>query len=185
MTRRKTSAPGKAARHAAILDALSTDPTVRISILADGFGVSAETIRRDVEELSARGMVRRTHGGASPAALQPGLGERERVLVAERARIGRAAAALVEEDAVVMLDAGSTTTHFAKALAARGLRATVPTNSLDAALAAGACPALRVVVAPGELSVAERGLYGPETAPSKSSSGTGSPPSCSPSSASC
>jgi DeoR/GlpR family transcriptional regulator of sugar metabolism len=164
MTRRKTSALGKAARHAAILDALSTDPTVRISILADGFGVSAETVRRDVEELSARGMVRRTYGGASPAALQPGLGERERVLVAERARIGRAAAALVEEDAVVMLDAGSTTTHFAKALSARGIRATVLTNSLDAALAAGACPTLRVVVAPGELSVVERGLYGPETA---------------------
>lgn len=164
MAPRSTRALGKAARHAAILEALSTDPTVRISLLADGFGVSAETVRRDVEELSARGMVRRTYGGASPAAQQPVLGERERVQVAERARIGRTAAALVPQDAVIMADAGSTTTQFARALAARNIRATLLTNSLDAALAAGANPALRVLVAPGELSLAERGLYGPETA---------------------
>ncbi|MBO1077212.1 DeoR/GlpR family DNA-binding transcription regulator [Roseomonas marmotae] len=164
MARRKPTAPGKAARHAAILEALSTDPTVRISQLADDFDVSAETVRRDVEELSARGMVRRTYGGASTAASQPVLGERERIQVAERARIGRAAAALVPEEAVVMLDAGSTTTHFARALARREIRATLLTNSLDAALAAGACPTLRVVIAPGELSLAERGVYGPETA---------------------
>lgn len=165
MARRSKDALGKAARHAAILEALATDPTVRISTLADGFNVSAETVRRDVEELSARGMVRRTYGGASAShpAVQPGLGERERVLVAERSRIGREAAALVEEGAVVMLDAGSTTTHFARALAARGVRATLLTNSLDAALAAGASEALRVLVAPGELSVVERGLYGAET----------------------
>ncbi|MCQ4159569.1 DeoR/GlpR family DNA-binding transcription regulator [Roseomonas sp. GC11] len=166
MAPRSTQALGKAARHAAILEALSTDPTVRISTLADQFNVSTETVRRDIEELSARGMVRRTYGGAvaSHPASQPRLSEREQVMVAERARIGRAAAELVEEGAVVMLDAGSTTTQFARALAARGLRATLLTNSLDAALAAGACEALRVLVAPGELSAVERGLYGPETA---------------------
>ncbi|MCI0753855.1 DeoR/GlpR family DNA-binding transcription regulator [Teichococcus vastitatis] len=164
MPRRNTSAPRKPARHAAILEALSTDPTVRISELADAFGVSAETVRRDVEELSARGMVRRTYGGASTAARQPVLDERERVQVAERSRIGRAAALLVPPDAVVMLDAGSTTTHFARALARREIRATLLTNSLDAAVAAGACASLRVIVAPGELSVTERGVYGPETA---------------------
>ncbi|EHM02766.1 transcriptional regulator, DeoR family [Acetobacteraceae bacterium AT-5844] len=166
MAPRSTQALGKAARHAAILEALSTDPTVRISALAEVFGVSTETVRRDIEDLSARGMVRRTYGGASVShpASQPRLSERERVLVAERRRIGQSAASLVEEGAVVMLDAGSTTTHFARALAARGVRATLLTNSLDAALAAGASDALRVLVAPGELSAVERGLYGPETA---------------------
>lgn len=166
MAPRSTQALGKAARHAAILEALSTDPTVRISALAEVFGVSTETVRRDIEDLSARGMVRRTYGGASVShpASQPQLSERERVLVAERRRIGQSAASLVEEGAVVMLDAGSTTTHFARALAARGVRATLLTNSLDAALAAGESDTLRVLVAPGELSAVERGLYGPETA---------------------
>jgi len=166
MAPRNTQALGKAARHTAILEALSTDPTVRISTLAEDFGVSTETVRRDIEELSAKGVVRRTYGGASAShpASQPRLSERELVLVAERRRIGHAAAALVEDGAVVMLDAGSTTTHFARALAARGTRATLLTNSLDAALAAGDSEALRVLVAPGELSAVERGLYGPETA---------------------
>lgn len=166
MPRRTDGAPSKAQRHRSILAALGTDPTVRISSLAAQFRVSAETVRRDIEELSRLGAVRRTYGGASvvQAALQPELSSRERMAVAERALIGRVAAALVEPGSVVMLDAGSTTTHFARALAARGIAATVLTNSLNAAteLASGAGGGLRVMLCPGEVSAAERGVYGSE-----------------------
>ncbi|MCZ8146951.1 MAG: DeoR/GlpR family DNA-binding transcription regulator, partial [Roseomonas sp.] len=118
MPRRTQGAPAKAQRHRRILAALATDPTVRISALAVEFGVSGETVRRDIEELSRQGALLRTYGGASvvQAALQPELSSRERMAVAERARIG-AAAALVEPGSVVMLDAGSTTTQVARALA--------------------------------------------------------------------
>ena len=73
MARRTDGAPTKAQRHRSILAALSTDPTVRISSLAASFGVSSETVRRDIEELSRQGAVRRTYGGASVvhAGLQP------------------------------------------------------------------------------------------------------------------
>ena len=156
MPRRTDGAPAKAQRHRSILAALATDPTVRISALATQFGVSGETVRRDIEELSRAGAVRRTYGGASvvQAGLQPELSSRERMAVAERARIGAAAAALVEPGSVVMLDAGSTTTHFARALAARGIPATVLTNSLNAAaeLASARNEALRVVLCPGDVS---------------------------------
>lgn len=164
MPRRTDGAPAKAQRHRSILAALSTDPTVRISALAADFGVSAETVRRDIEELSRQGAVRRTYGGASvvPAGLQPELSSRERMAVAERARIGAAAAALVEPGQVVMLDAGSTTTHFARALVGRGIGATVLTNNLNAALELAAAPQVRVVLCPGEVSAAERGVYGSE-----------------------
>ncbi|MFC3127317.1 DeoR/GlpR family DNA-binding transcription regulator [Pseudoroseomonas globiformis] len=166
LKQRSVPALGKEARHNAILGALANDPTVRISTLAGKFGVSTETVRRDIEALSARGMVRRTYGGASVShpASQPRLSERELVLVNERRRIGEVGAALVEEGAVIMVDAGSTTTHFARALAGRGVRATLLTNSIDAALAAGSSDGLRVLLAPGEFSAVERGLYGPETA---------------------
>src|SRR3712207_620800 len=89
MPRRTDGAPAKEARHRRILAALATDPTVRISALAAEFGVSAETVRRDIEELSRQGAVRRTYGGASVphAGVQPGFSERERMAVAERARI--------------------------------------------------------------------------------------------------
>ena len=167
MARRPRGAPDKAERHTSILAALATDPTVRISALAADFGVSAETVRRDIEELSRQGAVRRTYGGASvvQAALQPELSSRERMAVAERARIGAAAAAMVEPGDVIMLDAGSTTAHFARALAARRIDATVLTNSLTAAaeLAAAPEPGLRVLLCPGEVSAAERGVYGSET----------------------
>ncbi len=167
MPRRTDGAPAKAERHQAILAALATDPTVRISALAAGFGVSAETVRRDIEELSRAGAVRRTYGGASvvPAGLQPELSSRERMAVAERARIGAAAAAMVEPGHVVMLDAGSTTTHFARALAARGILATVLTNNLNAATELAAAPSgqIRVILCPGEVIAAERGVYGSET----------------------
>lgn len=164
MPRRTDGAPDKAGRHRSILAALATDPTVRISSLAATFGVSAETVRRDIEELSRQGAVRRTYGGASvvPAGLQPELSSRERMAVAERARIGAAAAALVEPGHVVMLDAGSTTTHFARALAARGIEATVLTNNLNAAVELAAGP-IRVLLCPGEVSAAERGVFGSET----------------------
>ena len=163
MPRRTDGAPAKAQRHHSILAALATDPTVRISRLAAQFGVSAETVRRDIEELSRQGAVRRTYGGASVthAGLQPDLPARERMAVAERARIGAAAAALVEDGAVVMLDAGSTTTHFARALAGRGIAATVLTNSLTAAAELSGA-AIRVILCPGEVSAAERGVYGSE-----------------------
>ncbi len=165
MARRTEGAPSKAERHQSILAALATDPTVRISALATEFGVSAETVRRDIEELSRQGAVRRTYGGASvvQAGLQPELSSRERMAVAERARIGAAAAGIVVAGDVVMLDAGSTTAHFARALAARGVAATVLTNSLVAATELAASPAIRVLLCPGEVSAAERGVYGSET----------------------
>jgi DeoR/GlpR family transcriptional regulator of sugar metabolism len=168
MPRLTDGAPDKGQRHQRILAALATDPTVRISALAAEFGVSAETVRRDVEELSRAGSVRRTYGGASVVAAgqQPELSSRERMAVAERARIGAAAAAMVQPGDVVMLDAGSTTGHMARALAARDVPATVLTNSLPAAQALAAAPAacFRVMLCPGDVSAGEQGVYGPETA---------------------
>jgi len=165
MARRQDGAPGKEARHAAILLALGTDPTVRISTLAARFGVSGETVRRDIEALSAAGAVRRTYGGASVthAGVQPDFVAREAMAGAERARIGALAAGLVEPGAVLMVDAGSTTARFARALAARGVGATVITNSLPVVAAAGEAAGLRVIVAPGEFHAPERALYGGET----------------------
>lgn len=165
MPRRSRGAPAKDQRHQRILAALATDPTVRISALAAEFGVSGETVRRDIEELSRRGEVRRTYGGASitHAGVQPELSSRERMAVAERARIGAAAAAMVEPGEVLMVDAGSTTAHFARALAARAIPVTVLTNSHAVAAELGGRPGVRVVACPGDFDAAERAAYGAET----------------------
>ncbi len=165
MPPRSSDAPSKAQRHRRILAAIAGDATVRISALASEFGVSTETVRRDIEELSRQGAVRRTYGGASVthAGLQPAIAEREQMAVAERSRIGAAAAALVEPGAVMMIDAGSTTAHLARALARRDPKGTVLTNSLAVADALGTAEGMRALLCPGDFYPVERAVYGPET----------------------
>ncbi|MEE8499967.1 MAG: DeoR/GlpR family DNA-binding transcription regulator [Kiloniellales bacterium] len=149
-----------------IIAALRVSPTVRISELAASFGVSVETVRRDIDELSRRGLVDRTYGGAAVHALahEPAVNERYRLRVEERTRLGTLAAGMVEDGDVLMIDSGSTTTHFAKQLAAVSPRVTVLTNCLGVALALGQTADLRVVLCPGDYDVQEGGTFGAETA---------------------
>ena len=155
----------KQRRHQQIVARLADSPTVRISALAAEFGVSAETVRRDIDELTERGIVDRTYGGAATrhVGYQPAVTERERMAVSERVRIGRAAVALVRPGDVLMIDSGSTTTHFARALAAMGRELTVITNSQAAANLLVEIPSARVIFCPGDFSARERGVYGSET----------------------
>jgi DeoR/GlpR family transcriptional regulator of sugar metabolism len=149
-----------------IIAELRVSPTVRISELAAAFEVSAETVRRDIDELSRQGLVDRTYGGAAAHALahEPAVNERYRFRVEERTRLGACAAGLIEDDDVLMIDSGATTTHFAKQLAAAAPRVTVLTNCLGVALALGQTPGLRVVLCPGDYDVQEGGTFGSETA---------------------
>jgi DeoR/GlpR family transcriptional regulator of sugar metabolism len=167
MPPRNTEAPSREQRHRRILAALATDPTVRISALAAEFGVSSETVRRDIEALSRQGAVRRTYGGASVihAGVQPAVGQRANIAVEERMRVAAMAAQMVEQGAVIMVDAGSTTTHVARALAAMAEppHGTVLTNSLGIAEILGALPDMRVLVCPGEFYPTEHAVFGPDT----------------------
>ena len=63
-----------------------------------------------------------------------------------------------------MIDSGSTTSHFARRLAAASQPLTVLTNSLNVAAALGQSPKLRVILCPGNYNPREAGVYGPETA---------------------
>ncbi|MCB8823027.1 DeoR/GlpR family DNA-binding transcription regulator [Microvirga rosea] len=155
----------KTARQRLIISELALSPTVRTSTLAQRFGVSIETIRRDIEELTRRGIVDRTYGGASGRQLgtQPNFSDRDVEAIPERDQIARIAASLVTRGAVVMIDTGSTTARLAQVLAARDEPMTVITNGLPIASAFLRTDRVRVVVCPGELSPREQGVYGSET----------------------
>jgi len=133
--------------------------------IARAFGVSTETVRRDLDALSDGGLVSRTYGGAAlPATgVEPSLAERQRELTRERERIAARAFELLAPREVVMLDCGSTTWHFARRLAIEPLPLTVVTNSLGIASTLAANPAIRVVVCPGDYAASEGGTFGPET----------------------
>jgi DeoR/GlpR family transcriptional regulator of sugar metabolism len=160
-------APGrldKEERHRRIIAELRQLRAVRISHLAEAFGVSTETVRRDIDELSSRGLVARTYGGATaPMGREPAFSERSATMVAERERIARLAASLIEPGDVVMIDSGATTLHLARRIAVERLDVTVITNGLAIAQAVAAGPAVRVILCPGAYAPREDGVYGQDT----------------------
>ncbi|MER5773352.1 DeoR/GlpR family DNA-binding transcription regulator [Streptomyces sp. NPDC002039] len=114
------------AREAGRVDVLS---------LADGFQVTAETVRRDLTALDRAGLVRRVHGGAIPAGrldFEPDLTEREATAADEKDRIASAALAELPDGGSVILDAGSTVSRLAAAIPVDSAL-TVVTHALPAA----------------------------------------------------
>ena len=123
-------------RRRAILDSLNRDGRVLVGDLARQFETSQVTIRKDLEVLHTNGLLHRTHGGALPsgegALLDPTLREKETLHRGEKLHIAEAAASMVQEGQVVILDSGTTTTAIARAL--RHFRnLTIVTNAVNIA----------------------------------------------------
>lgn len=151
-------------RQAQILAAMRAGSAVRIGELASRLGVSDETVRRDLDALSGRGLIQRTYGGGAPGlSLEPGLRERHVLFVEERRRMAAAAAALVRTGDAVMIDAGSSTLHLAAALAGLNRRIVAVTNGLPVAEALARGSEIKVVLCPGEFNAAQGAVVGPET----------------------
>jgi len=150
-------------RRRSILEALHREGRVLVVDLAHQFATSQVTIRKDLEALHAHGLVHRTHGGALPArdgALEdPTLREKEKLHRKEKLHIATAAARMVQEGQVVILDSGTTTTAIARAL--RGFqKLTIITNAVNiAAELSGSQP--EVILTGGTLRKNSFSLVGP------------------------
>ena len=111
-----------------ILRILKEKKYLSVEELSALLSVSKVTIRSDLSAMEEKGSVTRTHGGAMIAEIAPrivtkSLTEHE----TEKKSIGKAAANLIPDDAVVILDSGSTTVRIAEFLSGKSL--TVVTNS--------------------------------------------------------
>jgi DeoR family fructose operon transcriptional repressor len=105
-------------RHAEVLRLLDAERRVESAQLAGLFRVSAECVRKDLAQLEARGLLRRVHGGAVPAAssrTEPDVADRVDNPDAKYA-IARHALRYVTDGATLLLDAGSTTLRLAEIL---------------------------------------------------------------------
>ena len=154
----------KLARHKHIISQLTAAPTLRASELAAVLGVSGETIRRDLMELSEQKLINRTYGGASrPFALEPTLIDRKAIMIAEREAIGDAIADLILPNEVLMLAAGATTFHVARRLAARAQDITVITHDYAIAAALSVNASIRVLCCPGRYHPTEGYVFGTQT----------------------
>ena len=97
--------PIAARRHDEILKRIAATGIVSVEELAKAFGVSRETIRRDLKALAERGRLDVVHGGAARReVVEAAFDQRSHENAEGKAAIGRAAADLVEDGMVVLLD---------------------------------------------------------------------------------
>jgi DeoR/GlpR family transcriptional regulator of sugar metabolism len=118
----------------AVIEDLVARGEIELTELAEEFGVSEMTIRRDLEALEEQGVLRRVvGGGAIPLDVktrEPQLMSRALDESSNKAHIGAAVARLISPGEAVFFDGGSTALAVASALRGRGLGLTVLTRSL-------------------------------------------------------
>jgi DeoR family transcriptional regulator, aga operon transcriptional repressor len=139
---------------------------VRVRDLTSHFGVSAVTLRSDLDALERRGELRRVHGGAMPVAgaAEPSFEQAATALAGQKRAIGQAAAALVNDGDAVIIDVGTTTTAMAKALADRTdlTEVTVFTSGINIAFELERAAAwVTVIVTGGTLRPKQHSLVNP------------------------
>ncbi len=123
-------------RQRRIRDQLAAYGRVSIDRITEDFAVSRETIRRDLMEMELAGELRRVRGGAVPLMREDTtFGIRVTLRLQEKRAIAATALALLESGMTIFMDAGSTSTVMAEALAApHGLTdLNIITNSMDVA----------------------------------------------------
>lgn len=153
--------PSKAERQRTILSELEHSPSLRVAELAQRLGVSTETIRRDLDEMTERGELNRTYGGAiRSGGEEPVLNVRHSLFVAERQRIARAVIPIIRDAKVLMIGSGATTVHLARRIAVEMRDITVITHSFGAATVLSLNPTIRVVLAPGDYQASEGATVG-------------------------
>lgn len=138
-----------------LLARLKQDRQIVARSLSQELGLSEDTIRRDLRELAAEGLLQRVHGGALPLDLppSPALGnfnERQQISSDAKPAIARAAAAMVAAGDVVFIDGGTTAVQLARALPP-DLRCTVVTHSPSVAVELAEHPLVDVILIGGRL----------------------------------
>lgn len=141
--------------------------SVQVAPLAERFGVSMQTIRKDLHFLAERGVAERSYGGAISAdavnvSTEPRVEEKRAIHTDEKARIGALAAAMVEPGDSIVLDSGTTTLQIAEHLRDHE-DITVLTNDLNIVAALARKERINVVVLGGLLRRRNRAFYGAQT----------------------
>lgn len=156
-------------RQARTAELVESEGFLRVTDLAERFGVSTVTVRSDLTALESAGRVRRVRGGAvasgAAVAEQP-LETAAAVAARQKQAIGQRCAAMVSRGDVVLLDVGSTVTAIAQALAARTdlNDVTVVTNALNVALLlepAAVAGRISIIVAGGTVRPLQHSLVNP------------------------
>ncbi|WP_338722101.1 DeoR/GlpR family DNA-binding transcription regulator [Devosia sp. XK-2] len=148
-------------RQAKIVELARQQGEVSVEELVLAFDVTPQTIRKDLNILCDRGALKRTHGGAMhPSGVENVEYEaRRQIAPTEKRAIGRAAAALIPDNASLFINIGTTTEAVSQALADhRGLM--VITNNINVANHLRVVPSVEVVIAGGVVRPSDGGIVG-------------------------
>jgi DeoR family transcriptional regulator, aga operon transcriptional repressor len=152
-----------AERRHRIVELLREHGKVTVEALAARFATSAVTIRTDLAALEAGGALERTHGGAllrradddQPIAVKQTLHH------AEKVRIAKVAAGLIQDGETIILDSGTTTAEIAKQIRKLEVHSiNVITNALNIASLLADVPAVRLIMPGGILRPESYSLSG-------------------------
>ncbi|MEO8683267.1 MAG: DeoR/GlpR family DNA-binding transcription regulator [Devosia sp.] len=155
-------------RHRQILEFLHERPFASVRDLQDHVGVSAATVRRDIDKLDETGRARKVYGGVSASEsarfdfARPYDENRDLAVEAKRA-IAELAASMVNDGDAVAVNAGSTCFHLGVRLANRNIR--LFTNSMPLAAYVGENGTCALTLAGGELHREPRIIFPSDTSP--------------------
>jgi len=141
-----------ASRQQYILSRIQEEGTVNVNQLSEALDVSELTIRRDLDQLAKRGLVERTHGGASlrrNLPVEPDYLQKASEYPLEKNMIGQGVLDLVDDGDTLFINSGTTTLEAIRALVASGKRLTIVTNNIDAAYVCRESETIRLVLAGG------------------------------------
>jgi DeoR family fructose operon transcriptional repressor len=153
-------------RQQAIAELVARKGRLSVNELADTYGVTTETVRRDLDVLERASLLKRVHGGAVRAeavtAFELALGDRARAHTDEKDLIAKAALAFLPmADGAVILDAGSSTGRLA-AMLPTDRPLTVLTNSVPIAARIAGSSALTLHILPGRVRPTTQAAVGEE-----------------------
>lgn len=151
-------------RRKKILNMLEKNGQVFVHELSEEFDVSEVTIRNDLELFESKKLLIRSRGGAMKYENSVGmdfqLSDKDKINYAEKIRIGKKAAALVNPGETIILDSGTTTMEIAKNL--RPDEAiNVITNAFNIANQLINSPNINIIVPGGTLRKNSHSLVGP------------------------
>jgi DeoR family transcriptional regulator, glycerol-3-phosphate regulon repressor len=152
-------------RQSELLSLVKTQGVASIEHLAQKFGVTLQTVRRDVQRLSEAGLLVRFHGGVSvPTSTTENLAYRQRQALNKVAKssIARAVAQKVPNGCSLFMNIGTTIEAVALELMNhKGLR--IITNNLNIAILLSANPEFEVIVTGGVVRGLDQGVVGEAT----------------------
>lgn len=135
--------------------------SARVTELSEYFNVSEATIRRDLQEMEEKRLLRRTHGGAVKFDItnfEPYFSDKKNERNEEKTAIGELAANMIKDGDTIILDSGTTTLEIAKHINTQNI--TVITNSVDIAVELMNRGNVEIIVTGGILRNSTRAMVG-------------------------